>query len=107
MSKKLTNLVPLFDALSDENRLKIVAHVQKRTLKCALDTNGECKDQTCIKDIEKKLDISLPTISYHVKELVNADLLTTKKKGRWSYLQIDPKHFKEMIEFLTIFKNVK
>ena len=105
MSKKLTNLIPLFEALSDENRLKIIAHVKKRALKCALDKNGECKDQTCIKDIEKKLDISLPTVSYHVKELVNAGLLTTKKKGRWSYLQINPKCFKEVMEFLTIFSS--
>ncbi len=103
MTKKLSNLVSLFEALSDENRLKIIAHVQKRTLKCALNTNGECKDQTCIKDIKKKLDISLPTISYHVKELVNSGLLTISKKGRYSYMEINPKKFNEISEFLQLF----
>ena len=105
--KKLTNLALLFKSLSDENRLKIIELVYKRNLKCAFNQEGECNDQTCIKDLTKNLNISLPTVSHHVKELVNAGLLTTKKRGRWLYLKINSKYFKEIVDFLSIFKKSK
>ncbi len=104
MNTILTNLTILSKALSDENRLKILLQVHKENLKCMLNKKGQCEDQTCINDLNKKLNISLPTVSHHVKELVNAGLLTTKKQGRWSYLQINPKRFKELATFLSLFK---
>lgn len=107
MGKKLTNLALLFKTLSDENRLKIIGFVHKRNLRCVLNTKGQCEDQTCIKDLTKNLDISLPTVSHHVKELVNAGLLTIKKQGRWSYLTINPQRFKEILDFLSLFNNLK
>ena len=105
MNKKILSRTSLFEALSDENRLKILLYVQKRKLKCILDKNGQCEDQTCIKDLEKYLKISLPTVSYHVKILVSVGLLKNRKKGRWSYLEVNPIKFKELISFLYLFNN--
>jgi len=101
--KKLSKLANLFKVFSDENRLKIIQLINKRDLKCSLNKKGKCEDRTCIKDLAKHLKIGLPTVSHHVKELVNAGLIKTEKKGRWSYLQIDQKRFQEIINFLKSF----
>jgi len=105
MNKNVSSRTPLFEALSDENRLKILLYVLKRKLKCTLNENGQCKDQTCIKDLQKYLKISLPTVSYHVKMLVSAGLLKNRKQGRWSYLEVNPVKFSELINFLSLFNN--
>jgi len=105
--KKLSELVYLFKAFSDENRLKIIQQINKRDLKCSLNKKGKCEDRTCIKDLAKKLKIGLPTVSHHVKELVRSGIIKTEKQGRWSYLQINPKRFHELIAFLQTFINKK
>jgi ArsR family transcriptional regulator len=105
MNKNISNRTPLFEALSDENRLKILLYVLKRKLKCTLNKSGQCEDQTCIKDLEKHLKISLPTVSYHVKMLVSVGLLKNRKEGRWSYLEVSSVKFKELISFLSLFNN--
>jgi len=102
MPKNTASLVPLFEALSDENRLKILKQVKKRSLKCALQPNGKC-NQACIKDLEKKLKISMPTVSYHVKLLENAGLLNTRKEGRFLYLEVSEKEFRKISEFIKMF----
>ena len=93
----VTKLAPLFKTLSDANRLKILNFVHKRQLKC---TDRDC---ACMKDISKKLDIGMPTISHHVKGLVQAGLLTVRKQGRWSYLEVEPKQFEKLEKFITLF----
>ncbi|MCK5609764.1 winged helix-turn-helix transcriptional regulator [Candidatus Pacearchaeota archaeon] len=102
---KNNDLTPIFKALSDKNRLQILEHIYSQKLKCSLNDEGKCKDKTCIKDLSGCLKISMPTISHHVKELSNAGLIITKKKGRWSYLEINPKNFKETNKFLSSFYN--
>jgi len=105
--KKLTLISNLFKALSDENRLNIIQMVYKGDLKCALNKKGECKDRTCVKNLREHLKIGLPTVSHHVKELTRAGLIKTKKEGRWSYLQINPKYFRALTDFLKAFINTK
>lgn len=86
---KLTNkkLSIIFKALSDKNRLEI--------LLCVKDG---CN--TCMKDINEKVDIGLPTISHHVKELVNADLIKTKKEGRWIRCEVNEDTFSQVSKFI-------
>lgn len=103
--KKISELAYLFKALSDKNRLKIIQQINKRDLKCSLNKKGKCEDRTCIKDLAKHLKIGLPTVSHHVKELVNTGLLKTEKQGRWSYLQIDKKRFHEIMDYLKLLNN--
>ena len=102
MSKKLKKLASIFNALSDVNRLKILELVYKKNLKCKLNKIKKCTGEncTCLTELEKKLKIGMPTISHHVKELVNAELILTQKNGRWLYLKINPKKFTEVVNFL-------
>lgn len=100
MNGKIIKLSLLFRAMSDANRLKIIHLVHKKNLRCKLDKSGKCEDQACMKFLSEHLKIGFPTISHHVKELVSAGIVKTKKEGRWSHLQINPKKFDDIITFL-------
>src|SRR5574341_574682 len=100
--KNSAHLSKIFKALSDENRIKILGHIHKSLDKYCREDN-ECNEETCMKKLASFLHLTLPTVSHNVKELVNAGLITTKKKGRWVYCQIDKKSFAQIEQFLNTF----
>lgn len=57
-------------AMSDASRIAILQEFRKR--------------QDCVycADIHEMLDLSQPSISHHLKQLVDADLLIPEKEGR-------------------------
>lgn len=61
----------LFHALSDETRLGILAMLR----------DGEC----CVCDLQDAFDAAQSRLSYHLKVLKDAGLVTDRKEGRWSY----------------------
>jgi len=102
MIKNTKTLGKIFKALSDENRLKILLSVYAKECKCSAD-KFSCRDETCIKDLSKLLDITTPTISHHIKELVNAELIITNKEGRWVFCKINQETFLKTNDFLNKF----
>ena len=106
MQKNSPLLNKEFKALAEENRLKILLFIHEHQLKCAYDEDGtkRCDLQCCIKDIANHFELSLSTISYHIKELVNANIITIKKEGKWSHCKIN----KDKIEiFLNFFNTLR
>jgi len=61
--------VPIFKALADETRLKIV-----EMLSCG---------EMCACDILESFDITQPTLSYHMKILTDCGLVNSRKEGSW------------------------
>jgi DNA-binding HxlR family transcriptional regulator len=55
----------VFKALADRHRVKILNRL--------LAANGEA---VCVCDFEAMLDLKQPTVSYHLKELLNAGIVT-------------------------------
>lgn len=74
-----TVLARLFKALSDPTRLRLLSLV-------AAHEGGEA----CVCDLNEPLDLSQPTVSHHLKILVDAGLLTRTKRGTWSYYALVP-----------------
>ena len=106
MNKNINNVTKIFKALSDENRIKILLSIYKKECKC-IKYELSCRDETCIKDLSKSLKITTPTISHHIKELVNSGLITTKKDGRWVYCEINQKTFQKICSFLNNFSTIE
>jgi ArsR family transcriptional regulator len=69
----------LFKALADRNRLRI--------LNCLLQAGGE---PVCVCEFQPLLDISQPTVSHHLKQLVEAGLLEREKRGTFAYYRLKP-----------------
>ena len=75
-------MVKTAKALSDENRLRILAML-KTGEKCA-----------CV--LLDEMKISQPTLSHHMKILCDAGLVAGRKEGRWVHYSIDPNAAEEV-----------
>ena len=66
----------LFQALSDQTRLRVV-----RLL-------AVTREEACLCELAESLSIPDYTLSRHVKVLRNVGLLTAEKEGRWVYHRV-------------------
>ena len=66
-------------ALSDPARLRLLSLV-------AAHEDGEA----CVCDLTAPLGLSQPTVSHHLKVLVDAGFLTRSKRGTWAYYRLVP-----------------
>src|SRR3990170_1560634 len=69
----------LFKALGDRQRLRI--------LNCLLQADGEA---VCVCEFQPTLAIAQPTVSHHLKQLVDAGLLEREKRGTFAYYRLKP-----------------
>jgi len=80
---KAKQLAKIMKALSNENRLKLYLEIAKHE-------ESDFEAQECnLADIVKIFGLSPPTISHHLKELANADLITTEKRGKFLVARIN------------------
>lgn len=77
--------------LSDPTRHKIVEFLAAPGQHCCTSTDGICG---C--DIETFLDVSQPTVSHHMKLLVDAGLVRSERRGRWVYYELEPTALSEL-----------
>ena len=72
-------LARILKALADPARLRLVSMV-------AAHEGGEA----CVCDLTEPLGLTQPTISHHLKVLVEAGILTRDKRGVWAYYALVP-----------------
>ncbi|WP_434316766.1 ArsR/SmtB family transcription factor [Leifsonia sp. P73] len=77
-------------ALADPARLRLLSMV-------AAHEDGEA----CVCDLTEPLDLSQPTVSHHLKILVEAGYLSRSKRGTWAYYRIVPGSLDIVSSFLT------
>jgi ArsR family transcriptional regulator len=66
-------------ALADPARLRIISMVAAH--------DGA---EACVCDLTEPLGLSQPTVSHHLKVLVEAGFLTRSKRGTWAYFRLVP-----------------
>ncbi|HET9013731.1 MAG TPA: metalloregulator ArsR/SmtB family transcription factor [Gemmatimonadaceae bacterium] len=69
----------LFHALSDPIRIEVLE----------LLGSGE----RCVCDLTEVLDVAQSRLSWHLKTLKDAGLVTDRREGRWSYYTLQPDAF--------------
>jgi ArsR family transcriptional regulator, arsenate/arsenite/antimonite-responsive transcriptional repressor len=80
--KKSANILK---ALSNPHRLELFLEISKSSKK-------DFESDGClISEIVKCFKIGAPTISHHLKELSNAELIITEKKGKFIIAKINKK----------------
>lgn len=87
--EEATSLATKFKAMGDPTRLRLLSLV-------AASEGGEA----CVCDLNEPLDLSQPTVSHHLKILVDAGLLTRTKRGTWSYYALVPGALPELADTL-------
>jgi DNA-binding transcriptional ArsR family regulator len=76
---KTAKLAKILKALSNQKRLEMYLEVAKHNEK-----DFEARENECfICNIMEQLNIGAPTVSHHLKELSNADLITTERRGKF------------------------
>jgi len=68
-----------FKAIADPTRLRLLSLV-------AAHEGAEA----CVCDLTEPVNLSQPTVSHHLKVLVDAGLLTRSKRGTWSFYALVP-----------------
>lgn len=77
-------------AIADPARLRLLSLV-------AAHEGGEA----CVCDLTEPLGLSQPTVSHHLKVLVDAGLLTREKRGVWAYFTLVPGALDAVADVLT------
>ena len=86
------------DAAVLANRLKAVADPARlRLVSLVLASPGQ---EACICDLITPLGLSQPTVSHHMKVLVDAGLLVRERRGRWAYFRAVPEAFESLAQAL-------
>lgn len=88
----------IFKAFSDENRIRILEQLL---------TGEKC---ACV--LLDSLHITQPTLSHHMKILCDADIVISRKEGKWTHYSISKNGGEYAIECLkaltkTTFSNIK
>jgi ArsR family transcriptional regulator, arsenate/arsenite/antimonite-responsive transcriptional repressor len=70
-------LASLFKALADPHRVQIIS----------LLANAE--EPVCVCDFMPQLGLAQATVSFHLKKLLTAGLITREERGTWAYYSLD------------------
>ncbi|MEX2536350.1 MAG: metalloregulator ArsR/SmtB family transcription factor [Trueperaceae bacterium] len=84
--------------LADPTRYRIVEFLAEPIRSCCSREDGVCG---C--DLETYLGLTQPTISHHMKQLVDSGLVTAERRGRWVFYEIGPSGFQEIADALMVF----
>jgi ArsR family transcriptional regulator, arsenate/arsenite/antimonite-responsive transcriptional repressor len=69
----------VFKALADRHRLKVLNRL--------LAADGEA---VCVCDFEDLLGLKQSTVSYHLKQLLDAGIVEREKRGSYAYFSLSP-----------------
>lgn len=80
-----------FKALADPMRLRLLSHIAA----------ADCAD-VCVCTLTEPLGISQPTVSHHMKKLVEAGLVTREQRGRMAHYSIVPEAFDHIRDIVDV-----
>jgi ArsR family transcriptional regulator, arsenate/arsenite/antimonite-responsive transcriptional repressor len=69
----------LFQALADRNRLKVVNMLAQ--------AEGEA---VCVCEFQEALGLKQPTVSYHLRQLIDAGVIAREQRGRFAFYSLQP-----------------
>src|SRR5699024_4393511 len=72
-------LARMFKALGDPTRVRLLSMITAQS-------GGEA----CVCNLTEPVGLSQPTVSHHMKQLVDAGLVTRAQRGKWAYYAVVP-----------------
>lgn len=85
-TQNLDKIIIGFHALSDPLRVKVVELLRKR--------------ETCVCDLCEILGVSQSKLSFHLKNLKEAELVNARQEGRWIYYSLNLEQFAVLQAYL-------
>ena len=81
-----------FKALADPLRLKVIELLRDREL--------------CVCELCQQLDVSQSKLSFHLKNLKEANLLRSRQQGRWMYYSLNFAQFAVLEQYLANYRQL-
>lgn len=81
----------MLKALADPTRLRLLSHI-----------NAQGCQEVCACDLTAELGITQPTVSHHMKKLVDAGLVTREQRGKWAHYTVIPEAFEQLRDLLDL-----
>jgi len=78
-AEEAASTASLFKALGDPTRVRLISIVAA--------SDGQ---EACVCDLTEPVGLSQPTVSHHLKILMDAGFLTRSKRGTWAYYKLVP-----------------
>ena len=79
------SLAAILKAVADPTRLQLISLI-----------NGSEGHQACACDLAEPLKLSQPTVSHHLKVLVDAGILNREKRGTWAWYSVNQDRWNEI-----------
>ena len=89
-SDQAETLATSLKAIADPTRLRLVSLVAAH--------EGQ---EACVCDLTTPVGLSQPTVSHHLKILVEAGMLTREQRGKWAYYRLVPSALAELARLLS------
>ena len=83
-NKTLRKEIQIFKSLADPTRLTIIRLLKLREM--------------CVCELTIALNLSQPTISYHLNMLENVEIVTGKSRGKWTFYALTDRLGKKLVE---------
>lgn len=77
-------------AIADPARLRLISMVA-----------AHADAEACVCDLTEPLGLSQPTVSHHLKVLVDAGILSRDKRGTWAYYRLVPGALDSLAQLLV------
>jgi ArsR family transcriptional regulator len=88
MDNNLKKIIKMLKAISDENRVRIICLLAK-------------KSGLCVCEIQEIIGLSQPTISLHLKKLEEAEIISYSKSGLWVNYSINDRLEKDFLDLVN------
>jgi ArsR family transcriptional regulator, arsenate/arsenite/antimonite-responsive transcriptional repressor len=79
-----------FKALADPARLRLISLVA-----------AHAEAEACVCELTEPVGLSQPTVSHHLKILVDAGILAREQRGKWAYYRLLPDTLDILAELIT------
>ncbi len=83
-----TSVAPMFKALGDPVRLRLVSLIA-------------AQPEACVCDLTGAFSLSGPTISHHLRVLREAGLVESERRGTWVYYRVRPAAMAQLATLLA------
>ncbi|MDQ4040028.1 MAG: metalloregulator ArsR/SmtB family transcription factor [Actinomycetota bacterium] len=87
-------LAGVLKAIAEPTRLRLLSLVA-----------AHAGNEACVCDLTDPVGLSQPTVSHHLKVLVDAGLLGREQRGRWAYYRLIPDALQTLAQLLAATTN--
>jgi ArsR family transcriptional regulator, arsenate/arsenite/antimonite-responsive transcriptional repressor len=88
--ERAEELAAALKALADPARLRLLSLIQ-----------AQPNHEACVCHLTQPLGLKQPTVSHHLRVLLDVGLVTREQRGSWAYYRVEPQALRSLRALLT------